>query len=122
MMQFMLCEYLEGGREYPFLDCYGLVLAVRRNLGMHCPAEYADVRVGERMDSATRNELPSFRKCDPEHGAIAICWRMNIVRHIAIVVNIGGELRVMECNPHKNTTHCTIADFERKYKRVEYYT
>lgn len=122
MTHFMRCVYLEGGREYPYFDCYGIVIAVRAYLGLSELPPYAQIRKGQAMHEAVTGEIPNYRKCAPEHGAIAICWHGQLARHIGIVVELDGILRVMEINPRKNVTLPTVPVFERRYRKVEYFT
>lgn len=122
MTHFMRCVYLEGGREYPYFDCYGIVIAVRAHLGLSELPPYAQIRKGQAMHEAVTGEIPNYRKCAPEHGAIAICWHGQLARHIGIVVELDGILRVMEINPRKNVTLPTVPVFERRYRKVEYFT
>ncbi|WXL23910.1 nitrite transporter [Ectopseudomonas mendocina] len=121
MNEFMHCQYVEGGRKYPRFDCYGLVLAVREKLGMPALPDYGAVRKGSAMHAAAVKHIPDCKPCKPQPGAIVLCWRLGIVQHIAVVIEADQQLRVLEINPGKNTTHSSIGAFERKYTRVEYY-
>ena len=122
MMHFLKCEYLEGGREYPFYDCYGIVIAAREYLKLSPLPPYSEIRKGKGMDDAVSAEIPNYKPCDAQPGAIAVCWHGPMARHIGIVVELDGILRVLEINPRKNTTLSTLQVFERRFRRVEYYT
>jgi hypothetical protein len=74
------------------------------------------------MDQAVTAEIPNFKKCAPKHGAIAVCWHGSMARHIGLVVELDGLLRVLEINPRSNVTIPTVPAFERRYRKVEYYT
>lgn len=122
MMRFMRCQYREGGREYPELDCYGLVIAVRAHLGLSELPDYREIRKGPGMHDAVSAEIPNFTRCSPQPGAIAICWHRSLARHIGIVIEVDKQLRVMEINPGKNVTLPTVPAFEQRYRRVEFFT
>lgn len=116
------CIHVDGGREYPYFDCYGLVLEVRKRLNMPALPEYADIRVGDGMQSTFAEGSKLVNKCEPQQGAIAICWKGGLVRHVAVIIEIDGELRALETNPKKNATHSALKVFERRFSKVEYYT
>lgn len=122
MIHFLKCEYLEGGREYPLYDCYGIVIAVREYLGLSELPPYSEIRKGKGMDDAVAAEIPNYKTCAPQVGAIAVCWHGPMARHIGIVVELDGTLRVLDINPRKNVTLQTLPVFERRFRRVEYYT
>jgi len=122
MMQFLKCEYLEGGRDFPLYDCYGIVIAVRAAMGLSPLPPYESIRKGPGMHEAVTAEIPNYAPCEPQQGAIAVCWHGPLARHIGIVVELDGVLRVLEINPRKNVTLSTLAVFERRFRRVEYFT
>lgn len=122
MIHFLKCEYLEGGREFPFFDCYGIVIAVRDNIGLSPLPPYSDIRKGQGMHEAVSSEIPNYKACEPQHGAVAVCWRGSVAIHIGIVVKLDGTLRVLDINPKKNVTIQALPVFERRFRRVEYYT
>lgn len=122
MMHFLECRYLEGGRKFPLYDCYGIVIAVREYMGLSPLPAYSDIRKGPGMDEAVAAEIPNYQPCSPQSGAIAVCWHGPMARHIGIVVELDGTLRVLDINPRKNVTVSTLPVFERRFRRVEYYT
>lgn len=121
MIGLMNSVYKEGGRVYPEFDCYGIVLAARRILGLPELPEYAEIRKGADMHSATMESLHMCEPCEPKAGAVALCWHLKMVRHIAVVIEVDSQLKVLEINPGKNATLSPVAAFERKYRRVRYY-
>lgn len=42
--KYTLGVYVEGGRLWPHVDCYGLVLEVRRDLGLPAWPEWSEMR------------------------------------------------------------------------------
>lgn len=115
------CIHVDGGREFPYYDCYGLVLEVRKRLGLPQLPEYSEIRIGEGMQSAFKEGVNHAVRCEPKPGAVAICWKGGLVRHVAVIIELDKELRALETNPKKNATHSCLKVFERRFSKVEYY-
>lgn len=124
-MNIDLEKYLEvvwvsGGREFPELDCYGVVNEVRRDLGLPPWDDYA---------GATRAELPGLATAaasehagsDLVEGAVAFCYEGSVVTHVAVLVEVDGRMCTLECNDVHNVTVLPVSRFERRFNKVEYY-
>jgi len=120
--KYLSVQWQMGGRVYPVLDCYGVVHEVRRDLGLpDWPAFEGIIKEGSEMDTACQNFRSNVTHCSPCNGAVAACYIGKLIAHLGVVVELGGMLHVMECNPRRNVTIMPLARFERQYLKVEYY-
>ncbi|EIC82011.1 hypothetical protein [Serratia sp. M24T3] len=115
-------RYVEAGRNYPHLDCYGLVLEVRRDLGLKAWPEYDGVTHQDRGVEIHARELTTLlEKCEPMPGALILVIRRGIVDHVAVVIRDGPLLCVAECNPGSNVTVQPLGRFMRKNTKLEFW-
>lgn len=122
--KYLTVRWQMGGRTFPVLDCYGIVHEVRRDLGLpEWPAfeavikERGSTEMGKVCESFSRDLTP----CKPCNGGVAACYMGNMIGHLGVVVEMGGALYVIECNPRRNVTILPLARFERQFLKVEYY-
>ena len=113
--------WVEGGRVWPEIDCYGLVLEVRRDMGLSDWPEWGEARRGESMQAAGEDFARDHRRCEPEPGAVALCYRGSFLIHVGVVVEVDGLLQVLECNEKTHVRLTPLPRFERRFVRVEYY-
>ncbi|MFV8873655.1 nitrite transporter [Serratia fonticola] len=114
--------WLKGGRVFPEIDCFGLVLEVRRDLGLPTWPEFPGVtRDDGGLDKAAKTFNLSLSKCDPEPGSVAECFTGSSVTHLGVVVQVNGALHVAECNPRSNVTIFPIERFKRRFVKVEFW-
>ncbi|MEG0860267.1 MAG: nitrite transporter [Pseudomonas sp.] len=115
--------YVEGGRLWPHVDCYGLVLEVRRDLGLPAWPEWAEMRKADGGFARACDEMiqRAVSPCKPGHGAVAAGYRGQVQDHVAIVLEVAGALEVLEINPKRNVSLTPLRRFERRFARVEYY-
>lgn len=124
-MKIDLEKYLEvvwvsGGRQFPELDCYGVVNEVRRDLGLPPWDEYPGATrddLAELAQAATLQHAGS----DLVEGAVAFCYEGSVVTHVAVLVEVDGRMCTLECNEDRNVTVLPVSRFERRFNRVEYY-
>lgn len=114
-------QYVEGGRAWPQVDCYGLVLEVRSDLGLAQWPEWGSARRGDSMQAAAAELSSRFERCDPEPGAVALCFKGSLCVHVAVVVDCHGLLHGLEINAGRGVTCLPLRRFERRFVRVEYY-
>lgn len=117
-------EYEDGARGPDKFDCWGLVRSIRREiLGLPLLPAFGNVRhtMPIEFTKAYRSIARGMLICTPEVGAIAAVFRGKICIHVAVVVEIDGDLAVMEINPQTNCRWLRIPDFERRYLKVIYY-
>jgi len=113
--------WVSGGRQFPELDCYGVVNEVRRDLGLPPWDEHP---------GATREDLPELATAaalqhagsDLVEGAVAFCYAGSVVTHVAVLVDVEGRMSALECNDGRNVTVLPVGRFERRFNRVEYYS
>lgn len=119
--KYLSVRWQMGGRVYPILDCYGLVLEVQSDLGIDVwPAFDGLGQKDIESDGAVRvREIT--KQCEAREGSVAACYKGGMVTHVAIVIKQDGQLMVMESNQKSNVTILSLPRFERKYPRVEYY-
>lgn len=120
--RYLGAQYVEGGRVWPFVDCYGIVLQVRRDIGLpDWPAWDGVTKHGGAMHEAGMQQKHEVQPCEPEPGAVAACFRASMLIHVAVVVECNGLLHAIEINPKHNVTCLPLKRFERRFVRVEYY-
>lgn len=100
-------KYREGGRVWPFVDCYGLVLEVRRDLGLPDWPEWADIRAGDgSMVEVAGKWFPTLTPCEPEEGALIALYQGSEMRHVGVVVRCGESLKPWKSPPSKTSFAC----------------
>ncbi|WP_347233027.1 hypothetical protein [Pseudomonas alkylphenolica] len=70
---------------------------------------------------AYRSEAEHMEVCSPEPGAIAAVMRGHICIHVALVVEVGNRLKVLEINPTRGARCLPLPQFERDHNAVIYY-
>lgn len=120
--KYLPVKWLKGGRQFPNIDCFGLVNEVRRDLGLPLWPEFGGVT---KDDGGLHREavklMRNLQKCDPEPGCGVACYAGSFVTHVAVIVEIGGILYAAECNPKSNVTFTPIDRFSRKFVKVEFW-
>lgn len=122
--QYLECRYEDGARGPDRFDCWGLVRHVlHAHLGGRLMPSWGHVRntMPRLFTRAYQAEATTMEECAPCVGAIAAVFRGAIVAHVGVVVEIGGQLRVLEMNPKTGVRHLSVRDFEAPYFRVVYY-
>ncbi|WP_054912808.1 hypothetical protein [Pseudomonas sp. NBRC 111127] len=121
--KYNLGVYVEGGRLWPHVDCYGLVLEVRRDLGLPAWPEWSEMRKADGGFVRACEEMiqTAAIRCPAEHGATASAYRGQVQDHVGIVLELDGALEVLEINPKRNVSLTPLRRFERRFSRVEYY-
>lgn len=115
-------KYCEGGRVWPDVDCYGLVLEVRRDMDLPEWPEWVSARKGDgSMIRAAGEWLPTLEQCEPHEGAMLACYRGRFLQHVAVVVAVGPALEALEINPGLNVTCLPLSRLKNRFLRVEYY-
>lgn len=112
----------KGGRVYPYLDCFGIVNEVRRDLGLAEWPDFAGVTKDDGgLDREAKGLMRELIRCDAVVGAGIACYSAGMVTHVAVVVSLGGVLHAIECNPKTNVSILPLRRFERRFVKVEYY-
>ncbi|WP_299259738.1 hypothetical protein [uncultured Kushneria sp.] len=129
----MLNEYLtsvyqdcgrgELVRGRPAYDCWALVREVRHRLyGLPLLPSFGGIHAmdKESLTEAHDRQRELMQECEPFPGAIAAVYRGRLCLHVAVVVEIEGDLAVLETRPG-GPRWMRIPEFERQYTRVRYY-
>lgn len=120
--KYLAGRYSEGGRVWPEVDCYGIVLEVRRDMGLPDWPEWVSARQGDgSMVEVAGKWFPTLKPCEPESGALIACYRGSLLRHVAVVVQDGHELEALEINPKHGVTRLPLSRLKRRFVRVEYF-
>ena len=117
-------EYEDGARGPLKHDCWSLCRSIRHEvLGLPLLPSFGHVRhtMPREFTKSYRAVAKTMTRCEPEVGAIAAVFRGKICIHVAVVVEIDGDLAIMEINPTTNCRWLRIPDFERRYLKVIYY-
>lgn len=118
---FLQVEWVSGGRDFPRLDCYGVVNEVRKRLGLPLWDDYAGVERDQLAELAQQATL-THSGSDLVEGAVAFCYEGSAVTHVAVLVESDGRMCALECNEGRNVTVLPVSRFERRFQRVEYYS
>ena len=120
--KYLSVKWLKGGRVYPELDCFGVLNEVRRDIGLTEWPDFAGVtKDNGGLDREARKLMRSLRRCEPCEGAGVACYSGSTVAHVAVVVDINGQLYVAECNHKTNVTFLPLARFMRRFVKVEFW-
>lgn len=128
--EYLGSAYVDGGRGEVVdcvrrYDCYGLARAVRHEVyGLPMlPAWGLATRHDLRLSaSCYREQIAQLAECRPQPGALAAVLRGRLCTHVGVVVELDGLLAVMDTHAHTGPRWMRLADFERKYLQVVYYT
>lgn len=120
--KYLSVTWQKGGRVYPQLDCFGIVNEIRGDLGLSKFPDFAGVTKDDSgLDREAKAYIPNLQPCEPQNGALALCYSGSMVTHVAVVVQLNGELRVAESNPKTNVTFLPLSRFLSKFVKVEFY-
>jgi len=120
--KFIEGRWLEGGRDWPNIDCYGVVLYVREALGLPSWPRFDGVtKQDDGLHNSGLDFLQGSELCDPCEGAVACCYEASLLRHVGIVVDTPVGLMVVECNPGRHVSLSPVNRFIRRFVRVEFY-
>lgn len=122
--KYLACRYVDGGRGPVEFDCWGLVRQVRADeLGFALLPSYGDLRNSNPKDftRAYRKESAKMEECRAEHGAIAAVLIGKICSHVAVVIDIGGELNILEINPVRGPRKLPLRQWLRDHLTVTYH-
>lgn len=122
--RYLAVTYLDGGREWPCLDCWGLARLARHDLyGLPLLRSlgYARREQVRSLQRGYREQLTDMEPCGPAPGAIAAAFRGELLVHVGLVVKLDGRLCVLEINPDSNVSTPTVQDFVARFLRVSFY-
>lgn len=115
-------RWLEGGRDWPNVDCYGIGLHLRKLRGLPDWPRFDNVtRENDGLHIEGLQFLEGTQIGPPVEDAVACCYTGQLMRHIGFVINTVNGLMVVECNPKTNVSVMPPRRFERRFARVEYH-
>lgn len=115
-------KWEKGGRVWPNLDCYGIVMAVRDRLGLERWRSWDGVTKDDGgLHEAGTGFVATREMCEPEPGALACCYKASLMDHVGVVVETEEGLCVMECSPNQGVICMPVRRFKRRWLRVEFY-
>lgn len=118
---YLHAHYVDCGRNLPGIDCWGLVLLVRRELGLpELDSNEVSGKDAKGFTRAYRRQIEALESCAAEVGAIAAAFRGSLCLHVAIIVPIEGRLAALEIT-ETGARWMRLAAFEQKYPKVIYY-
>lgn len=123
---YLAAKYQDGAREWlgKHYDCWSLVREVRHlYCGKVLLPSWGHVRnyQAREFTRAYEAESAKLRACLPEHGAIASAFRGRICHHVAVIVELAGQLYALEMTAGTGARIMRVSDFERQYLRVDYH-
>lgn len=121
----ILCsEYVNGGRNYPHWDCWGLVRYVFNEIhgvmlpslgGLNAESLYGKTKARKRV-------IDHLAASQAEHGAIVEVVTGDACAHVGIVIDYNGSLMVLETTPETGPRMLTLEEFKDEYETVVYHT
>lgn len=121
--KYLTVPYVEGGRTLAGLDCWGLILLIREEMGLGELPDIGGAVASQPLavDRAHSEVSPQLDRCAAEPGAVAAVFRGRLFVHAGAVISVDGRLAVIETNPRVPPRILWLADFERTYFKVVYY-
>lgn len=122
--KYLVCGYMDGARGPFFFDCWGLVRTVRHvELGKRLLAEYGSLRNTDPREftRAYEEESSCMEPCEPEDGAIASVMVGRICVHVALVVDSGDGLKILEINPTRGARFLSLNKWLRDHSTVTFH-
>ena len=116
--------YVDGGRGPAEYDCWGLVREVRAvHLGRQQLPVYGELRNDNprAFTKAYRAESAKLKECAAQHGAIAAVMIGNTCAHVAVVLELYGELWILEINPEKGARKLRLETWQRDHVQVTFH-
>jgi len=116
--------YVDGGRGPVGYDCWGLVREVRTlHLGRQQLPAYGELRNDNprAFTKAYRAESAKLKECAAQHGAIAAVMIGNTCAHVAVVLELYGELWILEINPEKGARKLRLETWQRDHVQVTFH-
>lgn len=121
--KYLSVPHVTGGRTMDGLDCWGVCLSIRRELGFpelpslgHVgPEDFAGMKDGYR------HTISYLKESEPKVGSLAAVFRGLAFIHVGVVIEIDGRLAVLETNPKTGVRWLRLREFESQYAKVVYY-
>lgn len=122
---YMVSKYVDAGRIWPDLDCYGLARLVRHDVYGKSLLPMLGGHGGKDKVKQTTDVMRNIYLLDKTDNITAEClvfaFRRKLCEHIGVVVSLNGIRRVMDINQHTGVRIVTMSTFDKFFNRVEYY-
>lgn len=121
--RYLNASYEDGGRGPARYDCWGLTRAVRYEVyGLPLLESWGQVRsdMPREFTRAVSAGAAAMEECAPQAGAIACVWRGALCTHVALVVEVDDQLKVLEMRP-SGPTIMRLRKFNEQYLKVSYH-
>lgn len=110
------------GEDGKTIDCWGLVRLVwERELGKPQLPLFSGVMNPKEFTRYYEDAKSGFTGCEPSHGVIAACFQSRLCTHVGIVLEIDGQLRVLDINENQPVAHHPLRKFCQKFTTVIFY-
>lgn len=120
---YLRCRYEDGARGPTAFDCYGLAIHARVYIfgrqSLPSLGWCGRAKLRENTQAFRENES-SMVECKAAPGAIAAAFDRNLLTHVGVVVEVDGQLKILDTNPGGPKIR-TVRDFESCFQRVTYY-
>lgn len=120
---YLLTPYKDGGRERGALDCWGLALCVREDMGLpplpSVGAYNRSTPVG--MAKGFIEVTSQMQEGSPRPGALAAVFKGRSFVHVGVVISVDGKLAVLETNPAGGARWLYLKRFMQQYFKVIFY-
>ena len=122
--KYLTIPYVDSGRTMAGLDCWGLVLAVRAELGCAELPSFTDVVWDKpRANQAAFREAVQILQqvAVPSAGDVAAVMHGQLCLHTGVVIAVDGRLAVLDTNVGRLPRWQWLADFKAEYFQVSFY-
>ena len=120
----MTSTYVNGGREWPNYDCWGLVRHAFNSINGVLLPEYSGLNADSALLKSKRHaELVAsdLVACKYKHGAILAVVKGRVCEHVGICIDINGSLYALETDLQTGPRVLSLNEFIREHKNVACY-
>jgi hypothetical protein len=121
---YLSIPYKDGARSGDELDCWGLALRVRRDMGL---PELPEVGAFDRMTpmgmkDGYRQVTSSLTESAPAPGSLAAVFKGRAFAHVGVVISVDGRIAVIETNPKTGVRWQWLERFKAENFKVIFYS
>ncbi len=125
---FLQVPYVDGGRDWAGLDCWGIVRLARSALfgkpllesfghilNKGCEAHH------QAMTDVYHQLKDQYQEVLAKPGAIACCFKGGVLIHVGVVVSDGGMVKVLHTRAGNGAQLLNLRNFNRLSVDVRYF-